>query len=312
MIRTTVFLATSLLGAGCFDNGTPSSDGAASETAKPQRTALPYDLKNRVRVAWDQQQLASKHNGAGLKLHRKKQYEQAIALFEKAWETDPNHIYSRYNAACGHALLGRKAEALALLKEMAAMGGYVVQKQLVHAKTDSDFASLRDDPEFQGLLQVTEPAVVFPRGLHLHFASDPFDDVCLWHDYPDDNIGCPTTIHYIDCRTGQELDTRTSTSERECQWDKAAQREDGWLQTLGASFWTDLEGADKEKAEAWYARELADEILRTRDEETLWKTVVSPSGDFIAFGHSHMSSDLELDGHHGWTVRPTAEVLPGR
>ncbi len=65
----------------------------------------------------------------------------AIALRPK----DPNILY---NAACTHGILERKADALALLKKAKEVGF----PNLDWAARDPDLACLRDDPEFQQLI----------------------------------------------------------------------------------------------------------------------------------------------------------------
>jgi uncharacterized Ntn-hydrolase superfamily protein len=71
----------------------------------------------------------------------------AVELGAEAVELDPNSAEARYDLACYLSRAGRKAEAMAQLEKAvkldAAMGP--------RAATDTDFASLQDDPKFQAL-----------------------------------------------------------------------------------------------------------------------------------------------------------------
>ncbi len=64
---------------------------------------------------------------------------------------DPNTLY---NAACTYGILGKKAEALETIKKAFAAG----YSNRTWAAKDSDLDSLRDDPEFQKLVGLSEGA----------------------------------------------------------------------------------------------------------------------------------------------------------
>ncbi len=74
--------------------------------------------------------------------------EAASRELQKAISLRPNDSNIAYNAACAYALMGKKAESLALLKRLGEMGNF----RFDWAARDSDLASLHDDPEFQRLV----------------------------------------------------------------------------------------------------------------------------------------------------------------
>ncbi|HSG98680.1 MAG TPA: tetratricopeptide repeat protein, partial [candidate division Zixibacteria bacterium] len=63
-------------------------------------------------------------------------------------QLSPDETGVLYNGACAHAILGDRDEALAFLKQALSQGQHLYE----WAAMDADFASLRDDPEFQKLL----------------------------------------------------------------------------------------------------------------------------------------------------------------
>jgi len=81
-------------------------------------------------------------------LYEAKDYEGALAIVERALETYPGNPLSHYNVACMSSLLGRREDALEHLR--AAVAGYADYAE--NARTDEDFASLRDDEEFKAIL----------------------------------------------------------------------------------------------------------------------------------------------------------------
>jgi tetratricopeptide (TPR) repeat protein len=72
---------------------------------------------------------------------------EAIQLFEKALKTQPNAAHILYSLAAGYARLENPRKALEVLRK-------AIQLQTVHrsrARSDQDFASLRNEEEFQNL-----------------------------------------------------------------------------------------------------------------------------------------------------------------
>ena len=76
--------------------------------------------------------------------------EEANATLRRVLELEPNDGLAVYNCACAYALLGEKLSATVLLRRAYQNGFRTVGHW---AKTDSAFESLRDDPEFQQLVQ---------------------------------------------------------------------------------------------------------------------------------------------------------------
>jgi beta-lactamase regulating signal transducer with metallopeptidase domain/tetratricopeptide (TPR) repeat protein len=95
----------------------------------------------------------------GWDYYRNDRYVDAAAAFERAageqFRTGP----SLYNAACSHALAGNRDEALATLKAAIAAGW----DDFEHIAEDSDFDSLRGDPEFAKALDATRGDIATRR-----------------------------------------------------------------------------------------------------------------------------------------------------
>jgi sugar lactone lactonase YvrE len=79
--------------------------------------------------------------------HRAGDYERFLAESRIVQELAPRSLRAAYNVACGHALLGREKEALAILDRLARMG---VAFDL--AKED-DFAAIKASSGFQGVVR---------------------------------------------------------------------------------------------------------------------------------------------------------------
>jgi len=82
-----------------------------------------------------------------------KQEADAVRELQIAMGLRPKDSNILYNAACVYGVLGRKAEALAVLKKSVQSGYHFVMDW---AARDSDLACLHDDPEFQKLLKAGE------------------------------------------------------------------------------------------------------------------------------------------------------------
>jgi tetratricopeptide (TPR) repeat protein len=78
-----------------------------------------------------------------------KDYERALAVLNEVLEEYPGNPGITYNVACMEALLGKDDDALTHLAY--AVAEWPRAKEL--AADDDDFASLRDKPEFQKLVQ---------------------------------------------------------------------------------------------------------------------------------------------------------------
>jgi tetratricopeptide (TPR) repeat protein len=82
---------------------------------------------------------------AGMSLLTQGQEEAARREFEAGIEAYPDEWQGYYNMACAEARLGNRDAALENLARAAEVNEEVVAK---YAPEDSDFASLKDDPEF--------------------------------------------------------------------------------------------------------------------------------------------------------------------
>ncbi|RNI23530.1 gliding motility protein GldB-related protein [Rufibacter latericius] len=94
-------------------------------------------------------------NKKGTEEYGKKNYQEAINLYQKAIAATPKgpHVRSAYyNIACCYALLGQKAPALKALQQ-AVDAGY---KNVKHLKSDTDLDLLRKEKSYLQLVQKLE------------------------------------------------------------------------------------------------------------------------------------------------------------
>ena len=84
----------------------------------------------------------------GLSLLYVKRFEEAIESFDKALEINPDDASTIYNKACCLSLMGDRIAALHWLEKAITLNS----KYRELAKTDDDFASLRDNEQFQRLV----------------------------------------------------------------------------------------------------------------------------------------------------------------
>jgi tetratricopeptide (TPR) repeat protein len=82
------------------------------------------------------------------RIYQAKDYEGALAVARQALEEYPGNPLAHYNVACMSSLLGRPDEALEHLQ--AALEGH--PDYVENARTDDDFAPLRDDARFKELV----------------------------------------------------------------------------------------------------------------------------------------------------------------
>ena len=76
--------------------------------------------------------------------------EQAVECYNKALElTERTHIDSLYNLACSLSLLGKKKEAIAVLKEAIEIEPEIIKE----IKDDEDFKDLKTEKDFEKLLE---------------------------------------------------------------------------------------------------------------------------------------------------------------
>jgi hypothetical protein len=81
-------------------------------------------------------------------LYEAKDYEGALAVVRQTLDEYPGNPLAHYNIACMKSLLGRPDGALEHLR--AAIEGHA--DFVSNARTDDDFASLREDPRFKELV----------------------------------------------------------------------------------------------------------------------------------------------------------------
>jgi tetratricopeptide (TPR) repeat protein len=76
------------------------------------------------------------------------QLPQAIQALQTALRLDPHNDLILYNLACYHCLAGHKSDTLNYL----ARALRIADHWRAHIPSESDFDSLRDDPDFQSLI----------------------------------------------------------------------------------------------------------------------------------------------------------------
>jgi tetratricopeptide (TPR) repeat protein len=81
-------------------------------------------------------------------LYEGRDYEGALKVVEQVLEEYPGNPLAHYNVACMSSLLGRQEDALENLG--AALAGHPDYAE--NARTDDDFAPLREDPRFKELV----------------------------------------------------------------------------------------------------------------------------------------------------------------
>ena len=85
------------------------------------------------------------YEAAARKAYQDKDYPTFLEDMKLAAQLRPNHPRLMYNLAVAYALNGQRAEALASLAKVAALG------MVVRAASDQDFASIRDSAEFKAI-----------------------------------------------------------------------------------------------------------------------------------------------------------------
>jgi len=79
---------------------------------------------------------------------RTQSLDAAVNTLQRAFDANPRDALAHYNMACYRAVQHRQAEALELLKNAV----HLDPKLKVIAKSEPDFAQLRDTPQFQKLV----------------------------------------------------------------------------------------------------------------------------------------------------------------
>lgn len=129
----------------------PSVDGVRDFVA-------PSDFSGKVIQVRDLIQ-SKKSNNLALKHHRKRRYEKAIENYKQALIHNPGSIVIRYNLACAFALNGQQADALAMLRQLKAINCDKCRDQLIFARRDKDFKTLRGNQDFESLTSGVQPSI---------------------------------------------------------------------------------------------------------------------------------------------------------
>jgi tetratricopeptide (TPR) repeat protein len=269
--------AASLYKKAC-DGG--NADGCSG--AKELRGKIEYarDIKRWIHVSWKNLEKANKENTKGLRAHSQGKYDKALAHYRRAWETNPNHIPARYNAACVYALMGKTTEAVTLLGKLEEMDTILARTLLLKAPQDPHLTAVHDDLEFSALTWVKTPPTVYR---YENLFSDPNDEVCIFVSEEYTLMSCaPMVMTFEDCTTGKRLKTMPVL---DCSDESSAgrhvlprfvhadaamevnERLDAWLMMYGAVAWEEIQGEDSDTATAWFEKKLRRKMGRKRYEE---------------------------------------------
>lgn len=96
--------------------------------------------------AWESWFAAAPHRERG-------EYDQALAIIDEDLQQRPDHPALLYESACYEALLGRRDDSIAHLRE-------AVEREPRFARSaveDEDFAAFAEDPEFLAITGQTKP-----------------------------------------------------------------------------------------------------------------------------------------------------------
>ena len=88
------------------------------------------------------------HARFAVELSERGDNEGAVRLMEQALAERPEHAGNLYNLACFESLAGRRQDALAHLQRSIELDAAYRE----YARDDDDFATIRDEPEFQQLV----------------------------------------------------------------------------------------------------------------------------------------------------------------
>jgi predicted esterase len=92
----------------------------------------------------------------GLTLLRARKLDDAVKAFDRCVELFPDRAVGHYNAACAHALAGRKEKAVACLSRSFEHGFL----DLAHIARDHDLDALRPEPAFTKLVDATRETLL--------------------------------------------------------------------------------------------------------------------------------------------------------
>lgn len=97
----------------------------------------------------EDQKAAQRIRAQAYSAYKKRDYRKALALLEQALERDPAYVQAIYDAACCFALIGDRDNAIEYLMRLADIGDKEAMDRLRKARTDKDFNSVREEPDFK-------------------------------------------------------------------------------------------------------------------------------------------------------------------
>ncbi len=112
-------------------------------------------------------------NVAGLKLHRKKKFDEAMAQYKEALTADPSEPFARYNLACALVSANKPQDALKLLGEFRELGCAQCWDRLRRARQDVEWKPLWSNETFK---QLTAESGIAPTAKVVSFHVGVADD----------------------------------------------------------------------------------------------------------------------------------------
>ena len=98
----------------------------------------------------------------GYNLHANGKLDEAIEYHKKSIDYGPTKVLGLYNLACAYSLKKDKDNAFKYLKQ-SIEAGYHDPDQVSHAKGDTDFANIKDDPRWKDMVAMMENGGKMPE-----------------------------------------------------------------------------------------------------------------------------------------------------
>lgn len=115
-------------------------------------------------VSEKQQRSSNAAYKTATKSRSKKRLGQAIKEYEEALQDNPFNVAAKYDLACAQAVTGDDRAALKSLEELYTWDDPVAEQRLVKARTDEDFTTIRDNPNFKLLTGYVRVIIVNGAG----------------------------------------------------------------------------------------------------------------------------------------------------
>lgn len=104
-------------------------------------------------VTSERAERAREWNARGFRAYREGRHEDALELYLRAIETDPNVARYYYNAACMFGLREDPETAIRYLRQWMARDSRTPAESRRSIERDHDFEPIRDDPQMKAFLE---------------------------------------------------------------------------------------------------------------------------------------------------------------